>query len=321
MATVDSLPFLRRITGFVQSRVEGVPGFIATLISPHVAVAPRAALPDPDPADGAYRFAMLVRSEVVSFPLTLAAADDLIVAFRVDEPSPFHVEIPPSTLNPSEPRSTEATTVLQDASAGVLRPVPASVSVVDTREGLRLQVHIASEGELQRVLGAPIAAGDAVIGIVGRIDRDSPLAIPSSLIRESVAVQATLRSAPPSTGEFSRTAWLAVERADAMRRQQNLSEVHMDHLLAGLVVVGGEVADRLLSQLGTDREGALQLVESTADLSLPREYAVAPLKMLPALSKHAGEAIQAAAILARDRGSARIERSDLLLGALSITRC
>jgi hypothetical protein len=126
--------------------------------------------------------------------------------------------------------------------------------------------------------------------------------------------------APARFSRLSASSLRALEYADGLRQVMDRGEVHMDHLLAGLAQ-GGRSAEQVLDRAGIGLAGLRSALEGAMSLATLPEVRPRTLQSTPALSRHAGEALDRALGFADAAGSAVIRSRDLLRGALSVTDC
>jgi KAP family P-loop domain len=124
--------------------------------------------------------------------------------------------------------------------------------------------------------------------------------------------EALFRRLSPSSHE-------ALNQADGIRSVLGQGEVHMEHLIAGLLKKKGGPTERLLGGAAIDLTNFSKIVET--DLPEEGSYTPSPLTALPPLSKHVERALVAAHVAAGSQESDPIRSRHLLYGALSITDC
>jgi hypothetical protein len=118
-------------------------------------------------------------------------------------------------------------------------------------------------------------------------------------------------------------AMAALAVADAVRAATSQTEVHMEHVLAGLYRQDPGPLRQATAAAGVSETALRTILNESAKAPLPgdADLHVPPLDRLPRLSGHSRVALVAARGLAGQRDSARIETRHLTVGALSISDC
>ncbi len=111
----------------------------------------------------------------------------------------------------------------------------------------------------------------------------------------------------------------ALNEADGIRTALGQQEVHMEHLIAGLLLKKGGPTEELLGKAKID----VTLLGSVVETSFPHvgSYKPSELNSLPRMSDHVRRALVAARDIAGAQESDPVRSRHILYGALSISNC
>ena len=127
---------------------------------------------------------------------------------------------------------------------------------------------------------------------------------------------------PTLFARFSPACRGALRRAEGMRRTMGITrDIHMEHLIAGLVEEKDETVEKLFRSAELDPPTILSILKETVKTDIPKTYRSPALVSLPRTSKHVGKAIQEAVRHANEKGAKHVRSRHLLYGALSIEEC
>lgn len=113
----------------------------------------------------------------------------------------------------------------------------------------------------------------------------------------------------------------ALAYADGLREAARLEKVHVEHVVASLDRDEQGPLRRLLDRAGVGRKAFAAALADAAKVALPSTATSTSLPAAPALSQHAGTAVEHAFRLAEAVGSDTVGRRYLLHGVLSVDGC
>ena len=196
------------------------------------------------------------------------------------------------------------------------------VTAVVTVDGQRYLQLTASD---LTTAGAPILVADRLVGISTLRDRNALLAIPVSSMAQSFTVIGDLLPLDDATffARLSPSSLTALGRALAMTVKTHQSRIHMEHFILALHQKQDGPADRLFAAAKIDGGDLRNVLSKVVEVHLPPAGVIEPVTLtsLPAASKHVRAAFVTARNIANAQKSDRIQSRHLLYGALSLEEC
>lgn len=159
--------------------------------------------------------------------------------------------------------------------------------------------------------------------------KDSPLldsvapSVAGSEAAQSTPAEELVAASLADHFRLSPSAANAVMWANAARQSLGQSEIHMEHLLWGLMRKDpGPTRDLLLSR-GVNDQQLDEIIRLETKTSIPpvAQIRLLPVTDLPPMSQHVREAFDNALRHGRSRTPPRVQSRDLLRGALEVTTC
>lgn len=348
MTNTPEMPLLNLIAARLTSADDSAAMMsMATLISPRLAITPDHIFQPFDRGtprtDIKVKLHFDARTDIpTEIEATVIARDPQVDFAILQLKSGFTMNLPDEVLaleTPPRGASWQSYLMTPDSPTGVaVNGTIIGVEMYDSHEHLHLAAsHPAEPGSS----GAPIIVNDRVVGIMARQgERDNDwYAIPvTAMLKSQITpdLKSLLAGTPPVQNEaekssddatlyqrLSPSSKRAFNHADGLRIALERDSVHMEHLLAGLFEKTDGPTQRVLAQVGIDKEKLHQLLEEEAERDFPRsdKYTPSALTSFPPLSAHAREALLAANAVAETHRAPQIQSRHLIFGALSITHC
>jgi KAP family P-loop domain len=196
------------------------------------------------------------------------------------------------------------------------------VTAVVTMDGQRYLQLTASD---LTTAGAPILVADRLVGISTLRDRNALLAIPVSSMAQSFTVIGDLLPLDDTAffARLSPSSRTAIGRASKMIAETHQSRIHMEHFILALHQKQDGPADRLFAAAKIDGGELRNVLSKVVEVHLPPAGVIEPVTLtsLPAASKHVRAACVTARNIANAQESDHIQSRHLLYGALSVEEC